>query len=92
MPDHLHLFAKPSGSSSISLKHWIFYWKRAFVQIHKHEIPSPFWQKDFWDIRLRKADSYAAKWIYVENNPVRHRFVQTPKSWRFKGEIYPLEF
>ncbi|MES2308299.1 MAG: transposase [Verrucomicrobiota bacterium] len=92
MPDHLHFFAKPSGQYSMSLKNWISYWKRAFVRIHGKEISHPFWQKDFWDTRLRRSDSYTSKWLYVENNPIRHGLVRSIDHWKFKGEIHLLSF
>jgi len=48
------------------------------------------WQDGFFDHLLRSAESYAEKWHYVRNNPVRAGLVATPETWTFQGEIVPL--
>jgi hypothetical protein len=41
---------------------------------------------------LRKGDSYAAKWEYTWNNPVRHGLVARPEEWPWAGEIESLSW
>lgn len=87
LPDHLHLFAAP-GEPEIALDAWVRYWKSQFSKQHKS--PADGWQTDHWDTRLRTGDSYADKWDYVRNNPVRHGLVAQAVDWPFQGEIYEL--
>ncbi|PYJ59756.1 MAG: hypothetical protein DME74_11770 [Verrucomicrobia bacterium] len=50
------------------------------------------WQRDFWDRQLRRGESYAEKWKYVENNPVRHGHVQRAEDWLYQGELNVLHW
>jgi putative transposase len=91
MPDHIHLFASPSdldNDAPVSLEEWIKYWKALFS---KRKIdPNWRWQKDHWDRRLRRNESYNEKWLYVRDNPVRHGLVKNAEYWPFQGEIFDL--
>ena len=73
------------------LKDWVYFWRSRFVYSHSNSVSKPFWQRDFWDTQLRRADSYTSKWRYVENNPVRHGHVVNSRDWPFKGEIFVFE-
>jgi putative transposase len=55
-------------------------------------VPSPHWQKGFFDHVMRSGESYAQKWEYVRNNPVRAGLVVEADAWLFQGEIYQLRF
>lgn len=84
MPDHIHLFATP-GDGILTLDAWVRYWKS---QSSKRIPNSRYrWQTDHWDRRLRSGDSYASKWEYVRNNPVRHGLVAQPDEWPHQGEL-----
>jgi putative transposase len=50
----------------------------------------PIWHPDYFDRYLRSADSYSAKWDYVEANPVRAGLVERAKDWPFRGTIHDL--
>jgi putative transposase len=41
----------------------------------------PIWQREYWDRQLRSDESYAQKWDYVVNNPVRHGYVACAEDW-----------
>jgi len=86
MPDHLHLFCAPNLFPAKPLTGWIGYWKRLTTQAHGEEI----WQKNFWDTQLRRHESYAAKWEYVRQNPVRAGLVNDADKWPFQGEVNAL--
>jgi putative transposase len=102
MPDHIHLFAAPgpivdsnrlSGSFAlpgtvIPFDNWVRYWKSQFSKRHRN--PAHRWQTDHWDTRLRRSESYASKWEYVRNNPVRHGLVKSAEDWPFQGRIHDL--
>src|ERR1051326_2834423 len=96
MPEHLHLFAAPNPvwegevreglatpvgapAEPPSFDSWVRYWKSQFTKRHgnvEHQ-----WQPDHWDRRLRREESYAGKWEYVRNNPVRHALVSDSGLW-----------
>ena len=57
-----------------------------------HNVPSPHWQKGFFDHVLRSGESYSQKWDYVREHPVRGRLVMDWREWQFLGEIFDLEF
>jgi putative transposase len=96
LPDHLHLFAAPNpkweGEAPAeppieppALDAWIRYWKSQFTKQHGNS--SHRWQTDHWDRRLRTGESYADKWEYVRNNPVRHGLVAGADAWPHQGEL-----
>jgi putative transposase len=37
---------------------------------------------------LRTRESYAEKWTYVAQNPVRAGLAATPESWPYAGQIH----
>jgi hypothetical protein len=45
----------------------------------------------FFDHLIRHSESYAEKWEYVRQNPVRARLVKDPDEWPWQGEIVRLE-
>jgi putative transposase len=93
MPDHIHLFASPAqedGNVAVSLEKWMAYWKSLFSR--RKGDPNCRWQKSHWDRRLRKSESYAEKWEYVQNNPVRHGLVERAEDWPFQGEVFELRW
>jgi hypothetical protein len=48
------------------------------------------WQREFFDHVLRSNESYAEKWNYVRDNPVRAGFVTSANDWPYAGEIETL--
>jgi putative transposase len=86
MPDHVHLFAAPAGEQTLEI--WVKSWKSAASRAHGN--PAWRWQTDHWDRRLRSDESYAEKWEYVVNNPVRHGLVKNALDWPFQGELNAL--
>jgi len=91
MPDHAHFFCS-SDQTSTSLSRFVGAFKEwtAKALIAKGA-QSPIWQKQFFDHLLRSDDSYAAKWNYVRENPVRAGLVERPEDWPYAGEIEALE-
>ena len=91
MPDHIHLFAR-FGPSSPNLSMWIKSLKNSLSKcLRESGIPSPHWQKDFFDHVLRSEESYSGKWLYVLENPVRKGLVNQWEDWPYQGEMYPLQ-
>jgi putative transposase len=87
MPDHVHLFVR--GSLDFSLRQWVRLLKRVLSQIIP--APPPHWQQGFFDHLIRHSESYAEKWEYVRQNPVRAGLVHQAYDWPWQGEIVRLE-
>jgi REP element-mobilizing transposase RayT len=89
MPDHVHFFAAPVGDAK-ALSEFVGRWKewtaKAALRILGGE--SPFWQHRFFDHVLRSRASFAEKWEYVRQNPVRANLVRTPDGWPHAGHIH----
>lgn len=87
MPDHLHLFCAPH-KTEFPLQQWVSHWKRKFTCLH---LPGAGgWQRNFWDTRLRRSESYADKWRYVQENPVKEKLAATPECWPHQGMLNVL--
>ncbi len=92
MPDHLHAFVV-IDDEQLKLSKWMKALKNALSKVlRERDVPSPHWQKGFFDHILRSGDSYSQKWEYVRENPVRASLVKAWSDWPFVGEIFDLEF
>ena len=87
MPDHAHFFCRPARTALKPLPGFMRQWK----QWTSKKIAaclgcnSPIWQKEFFDHLLRSDESYAEKWSYVSNNPVRAGLVARVEDWPYQG-------
>jgi putative transposase len=78
MPDHLRLFVAVDDTR-LRLSAWMKSLKNALSRtLRDSGVPSPHWQKGFFDHVLRGDESYSAKWEYVRQNPVRACLVEMP--------------
>lgn len=76
MPDHLHgIVVFPN---SFFMKKSIASWKRWLAKEN-----GICWQRDFFDHRLRSAESAVEKANYIWNNPVRAGLVESAEEWPF---------
>jgi putative transposase len=87
MPDHVHVFVR--GRFGFSLRQWVRILKRVLSQAIS--APPPHWQQGFFDHLIRHSESYAAKWEYVRENPVRAGLAQSADEWPWQGEVVRLE-
>ncbi len=90
MPDHLHLFCAPGSWPPTALDAWVRYWKSRAAAAWPMPVEGRVWQRDWWDTQLRAHESYAAKWEYVRQNPVRAGLAPTPEAWPYQGELHAL--
>jgi len=80
MPDHLHVIVAPKdrdfrvGNFAGALKRWM----------RKELEASWTWQPGSFDRLLRSGDSLQAKWLYLEENPVRAGLVKRPEDWPYR--------
>ena len=88
MPDHLHLFV--SGSQEFRLEQWGRMLKLVLGRATTATAVSKMWERGFFDHVIRNAESYAQKWEYVRQNPVRAGLVERAEDWPFQGEIVEI--
>jgi mono/diheme cytochrome c family protein/REP element-mobilizing transposase RayT len=84
MPDHLH--ALISFPYERPTKQIMTDWKRFLATKLKIE-----WQRDFFDRRLRKEESYREKADYIRSNPVRAGLVTRPEERPYFWKANPQE-
>ncbi len=104
MPDHVHFFcaAQPNAKT---LSEFVRLWKQwttkrvvvpgvdrgpAAVAALAKRGSARLWQQGFFDHVLRSEESYAQKWEYVRQNPVRAGLTARAEDWPFQGEIHAL--
>lgn len=87
LPDHIHLFVR--GNADFVLTDWVRLLKRRLSKAL--EISLPHWQEGFFDHIIRNSESYAEKWHYVRENPVRHGLVAQADDWPWQGEVVVIE-
>ena len=87
------------GDRNFTLSSWIGGLKRTISAALSKEAQATrlplqgrsFWQSGFFDHILRSDESYAGKWNYVRNNPVRAGLVATADQWPYQGEIVMID-
>lgn len=89
MPDHLHLFVR--GDQDFVLATWVKGLKRAISEELAAKPKATFWQAGFFDHLLRNDESYARKWEYVRQNPVRAGLIKSADDWPYQGEIVRID-
>ncbi|MEY2881043.1 MAG: hypothetical protein RLZZ15_3423 [Verrucomicrobiota bacterium] len=89
MPDHVHFFAA-SVAERKSLSEFVGRWKEWTAKLVLKTVggTAPFWQHRFFDHVLRTRNSYAEKWEYVRQNPVRAGLAATPEAWPYAGHVH----
>jgi len=90
MPDHIHLFV--CGPAEFNLSQWVRMLKLALGRKLAELGKQPgFWQRGFFDHLIRHSESYAEKWAYVWQNPVRAGLVAQVEDWPYQGEIVVID-
>ena len=91
LPDHLHLFVRLPDE--FKLGDWIGTLKRILARnVEATRSSDPIWQRGFFDHVLRSSESYAEKWNYVRENPVRAGLVKSADDWPYSGEIVDIYY
>jgi len=90
MPDHVHLFVR--GPDDFELGRWMGALKQFLAKaVACEKRPKPLWQRRFFDHVLRSDESYAQKWNYVRDNPVRAGLVPRAEDWPYAGQIILID-
>ena len=96
MPDHMHFFCAPEYDGK-TLSDFMREWKSRTSRRVNALRPRPttaattLWQREFFDHILRSDESYAQKWDYVRDNPVRVGLVTSAEDWPYAGTVEHLE-
>jgi len=96
MPDHVHFFCRAElGAKSLSdfVGNWKSWTSRAINALGRPRsapATTTLWQREFFDHVVRSNESYAEKWNYVRENPVRAGLVESADHWSYSGEIEML--
>jgi putative transposase len=64
--------------TEVRLPHTIAYWK-----LYVARQAGVRWQRDFFEHRFRRNESFAAKVAYLRMNPVRAGLVVKPEEWPY---------
>ena len=92
MPDHVHFFASPVNADVKDLSQFMRAWKWSTARRLRRAGHDAFrWQREFFGHLLRSTESYAEKWEYVRQNPVRANLVARPEQWPYQGEANVLK-
>ncbi len=93
MPDHVHFFCvSDETEKSKSLSGFVGGFKQwtSKAILGRLALRAPLWQREFFDHLLRSGESYASKWEYVRNNPVRAGLARSADDWPYAGEVVPI--
>lgn len=88
MPDHMHLFCAPRDLR-FTIERWIAFWKDRFAKEHRD---TGRFQEGGFHRRLRNDESYAEKWQYVRENPVRLGLSEKPEDWPYFGRVHEIRW
>jgi REP element-mobilizing transposase RayT len=89
MPDHAHLFVT---GCDVPLGKWVGMLKLMLAKARPdRKCGGTDWQEGFFDHLLRNSESYAQKWDYVRNNPVRAGLIGRWEQWPWQGKIIPID-
>ena len=90
MPDHIHLFV--CGPDNFELGRWIGLLKQCLAKsVARAPSADSVWERGCFDHVLRSDESYAQKWNYVRENPVRAGLVTNADDWPYAGEIIVID-
>jgi len=90
MPDHIHVFLRMGAGQTLSLT--VKHLKESITKaLHVQQPALRVWQPGAMDHLLRHDESYAQKWAYVQQNPVRATLVTHAEEWPYQGEIVMID-
>ncbi len=83
MPDHVHLIVALGEDQDLSnvIASFGSYSARGINRV-KHE-KGRFWQRGFYDHRLRSKEAFSRHLGYIRENPVRKGYVESPEDWPY---------
>jgi putative transposase len=93
MPDHFHLLLTPGPD--VTLERAVQFAKGGSARRIGLELnyKFPIWQRGFSDHRIRDLQDYRNHMNYMEQNPLKRRFVETPSeyAWSSASGAYVMD-
>ena len=89
MPNHVHLLLRPIEGHSVGQ---VIGRMKSFTALRANEIlgrTGAFWQKDYFDRRVRDDDSLERVGNYIRCNPVKAGLCRSPTEWRWSSAYRP---
>jgi putative transposase len=88
MPNHVHVVLKPHRNLPEILR-----WLKTATAVRANAIVGrtgqPFWQREYFDRRIRTSKELASVIAYVETNPVKAGFVVCAEDWPWSSVSKP---
>ena len=87
MPNHVHLLLKPLNGWEL---YKILQSFKSFTAQKSNKLldrNGKFWMREYFDRRIRDYEHFEKTLRYIENNPVKAGFCETPDNWEF-GSAY----
>jgi len=84
MPNHAHVLVEVWQTPLAELLHsWKGFTARAANKLLGRE--GTFWQREYWDTRMRNAEQARKAVRYIEANPVKARLAAEAKEWEWSS-------
>ena len=90
MPDHLHLLVSPCEEGVSALQFVHRFKGRTTNESWRLGWQGKLWQPRHYDHVVRRDEDLAAIALYVVQNPVRKRLVESAEDWPWSGELNQL--
>lgn len=82
LPDHIHLLLSPGKKGLSAFLH-------AFKKNSSRDIPSLFWQKGYYDERIRDDKQRGTVIGYIQGNAMKHNLVTDITDWPWTSLHFP---
>jgi len=83
MPDHLHALLTPGRATSLKKAVQLLKGGSSHAIKQTLHIPFPVWRPGFTEHLIRDQADYDIHMRYIDQNPVKAGFVETPKDYRY---------
>lgn len=98
LPDHLHcVWTLPAGDADFAIR-WNLIKRRTSQALKKDYFTDglmtaskssrrelTFWQRRYWEHRIRDERDFENHVDYIHNNPVKHGHARTPAGWPYSS-------
>ena len=91
MPNHIHVLLEVWQTPlALLLKSWKGFTARKANKLLGRE--GAFWEREYWDTRIRDEQQLRKAVRYVETNPLKARLVPEAKAWQWSSARFRDEF
>jgi putative DNA methylase len=85
MPNHVHILLTPGQDATLSciIHSWKSYTAKRANSILGRQ--TAFWQREYFDRRIRNENHFIDAITYIHNNPVKAGLCESPAEWQFSS-------